>query len=384
VKIFVPKETIESERRSAMVPAIAKRLVSLGAELTVAPGIGETLQIPDDAYAEAGATVGDAWDADIVLRLRKPSPMEIEQLGAGSIHVSLLEPFESFDLIRDLAAAKVSAVAMELIPRTTIAQKMDLLSSQASLAGYVAVTLAAERLDRIFPMMSTPAGTIAPARVFIIGAGVAGLQAIATAKRLGARVEAFDTRPVVKEQVESIGAKFLEIDLGETGQTRDGYARELTEAQLAKQREAMARSCAGADVVITTAQVFGRKAPLIINEDMVAGMKPGAVIVDLAAETGGNVAGTKAGEEVLTDNGVRILGQGDWASRVPVDASQMVASNLFNFVDHFWAKPEGQEEGPGQFELNRDDEIIAGSLVTHDGEIVNETVKQRMNEGNAQ
>jgi NAD(P) transhydrogenase subunit alpha len=361
-----------------MVPAIAKRLTALGAELMVAPGIGETLQISDNAYVEAGAGIGEAWEADMVLRLRKPAADDVDKLQAGSIHVSLLEPFESFDLIEKLAAAKVSAVSMELIPRTTLAQKMDLLSSQASLAGYVAVTLAAERLDNIFPMMSTPAGTIPPARVFIIGAGVAGLQAIATAKRLGARVEAFDTRPVVKEQVESLGAKFLEIDLGETGQTKDGYAKQLTDAQLAKQREAMAKSCAGADVVITTAQVFGRKAPLILTEDMVAGMKPGSIIVDLAAETGGNAAGTKAGEEVTTANGVKIIGLGDWASRVPVDASQMVASNLYNFVDHFWVKPDGDDAGPGNFELNRDDEIIAGSLVTHDGEIVNETVKQRM------
>ncbi len=383
MRIFIPKETAPGEQRTAMVPAIAKRMTALGAELVVAPGIGETLQIPDEAYVDAGASVGEAWEAEMILRLRKPSAEEVEKLNAGSIHVSLLEPFESFNLIEKLAAAKASAVSMELIPRTTIAQKMDLLSSQASLAGYVAVILAAERLDKIFPMMSTPAGTIAPSRVFIIGAGVAGLQAIATAKRLGARVEAFDTRPVVKEQVESLGAKFLEIDLGETGQTKDGYAKQLTDAQLAKQREAMAKSCAGADVVITTAQVFGRKAPLILNEDMVAGMKAGSVIVDLAAETGGNVAGTKLGEEVVTAGGVRIVGLGDWTSRVPVDASQMVASNLFNFVDHFWAKPE-EEEGDGRFDLNRDDEIIAAALVTHDGEIVNDTVKQRMNEDNAQ
>ena len=236
----------------------------------------------------------------MVLRRHKPAPDEIRRLKDGSIHVSYLDPFHEKQLVQALAEHGVSALSMEMIPRTTLAQKMDALSSQASLAGYAAVVLAAERLTRIFPMMMTPAGTIQPARVFIIGAGVAGLQAIATARRLGARVEAFDTRPAVEEQVRSLGARFVEVDLGETGQTKDGYARELTPQQLQKQRDAMAKVCAQSDVVITTAQVFGRKAPLIVTREMIDGMKPGSIDVDMAVESGGNVEGSLRGDEIVS------------------------------------------------------------------------------------
>ena len=305
----------------------------------------------------------------MVLSIRKLPPSDISQLKAGSIVVSLMDPFNEKETIEAFVAQKVTAVSMEMIPRITRAQKMDVLSSQANLAGYVAVVLAAERLDKIYPMMMTPAGTISPARVFIIGAGVAGLQAIATAKRLGARVEAFDTRPVVEEQVRSLGARFVKVDLGETGQTKDGYAKALTEEQLQKQRDAMAKVCAASDVVITTAQLFGRKAPLIVTEEMVAGMQPGSVVVDLAVESGGNVAGSAPDQETF-HNGVCIIGLTNLPGRVAVHASQMFSANLFSFIEEFWSSIEKQ------FVLNFEDEILKGCVITHAGEIVNEQIAQ--------
>ena len=271
--------------------------------------------------------------ADVILRINPTPKKEIGAVKKGAVHVSLLDPYNNRDLVEAYAAAGVNAVSLEMIPRTTLAQKMDVLSSQASLAGYVAVIKAADRLNRIFPMMMTPAGTLTPAKVFVIGAGVAGLQAIATAKRLGARVEAFDTRPVVEEQVQSLGAKFLKVDLGETGQTKDGYAKALTDEQLALQREAMARAVAAADVTITTAKLFGRKAPVLITAEMLKGVKPGSVIVDLAAGSGGNVEGVKVDEEVLI-NGVRIIGIDNLPGEVSVHASQMLASNMVNLFTH--------------------------------------------------
>lgn len=374
MKILALRETHPGERRVPLIPPTAEKLVKLGAHLEIEAGLGASLGLADDAYTKVGAHIAANREtalpaADMVLRLRKPASGDIPRLKRGALHVSYLDPFNERDIVQQLASAGASAVSLELIPRSTIAQKMDVLSSQANLAGYVAVILAAQRLDKIFPMMSTPAGTIAPARVFIIGAGVAGLQAIATAKRLGAIVEAFDTRPVVEEQVKSLGAKFVKVDLGETGQTKDGYAKALTEEQLAKQREAMARHCAGADVVITTAQVFGRKAPQIITGDMVRGMKPGSLLVDLAIETGGNVEGALLDQEVDV-GGVRIIGLSNLPGRVPVPASQMYSSNLGNFIEHFWDKESKS------FRLNRDDEIIRGCLVTHDGQIVNEMVRK--------
>jgi NAD(P) transhydrogenase subunit alpha len=257
---------------------------------------------------------------------------------------------------------------MEMIPRSTIAQKMDSLSSQANLGGYVAVVMASNRLDRIPPMMSTPSGTIAPAKVFIIGVGVAGLQAIATAKRLGAVVEAFDTRPVVEEQVKSLGAKFVKVDLGDTGQTAQGYAKELTAEQLEKQREVMAQHCAQADIVITTAQVFGRKAPLIVTTAMVQGMKPGSVVVDMAVESGANVECSKLGEEVLV-NDVRILGHANLPGRVPRVASEMYSNNLGNLIEHFW------DRDAKTFKLDPANEILKQCLVTHGGVVCHEGLR---------
>jgi len=340
-------------------------------------GLGEKCAFSDTDYEKAGARINPdrralIGGADMVLRLRKPPMEEIEWMRRGGIHVSYLDPFNELELVEKMKECGISGISLEMIPRSTIAQKMDVLSSQANLGGYVAVILAAEKLDKIFPMMTTPAGTIKPAKVFIIGAGVAGLQAIATARRLGARVEAFDTRPVVAEQVQSLGAKFLKIDLGETGQTKDGYARQLTPEQLRKQKEGMAKACATSDVVITTAQVFGRKAPRIIDDAMIAGMQPGSVIVDMAVETGGNVEGSKV-DEIVEIHGVHVIGLANLPGRVASTASQMFSANLGNFVDHFWDRENKT------FNLDLEDDIIRGALITHDGTIFSETYKNIIN-----
>ncbi len=374
MNIAIPRENHPDETRVALIPEHIARLVAAGATVSIEAGLGNTLQIEDAAFSEAGATVVEdkttlLQDADMVLRIRKPTPEEVELLKKGAIYVSLLDPFNEKELIDMFLSKGISAISMEMIPRITRAQKMDVLSSQANLAGYVAVILAAERLDKILPMMMTPAGTIAPARVFVIGVGVAGLQAIATAKRLGARVEAFDTRPVVEEQVKSLGARFVKIDLGETGQTKDGYAKALTDEQLQKQREGMAKVCATSDVVITTAQLFGRQAPLIVTEDMIKGMQKGSIIIDLAVESGGNVAGSQPNREVNV-GGVTIIGLANLPGRVAVHASQMYSSNLFNLVDEFWNADQKR------FEFDFEDEIIKGCVITHAGEIVNEMIRE--------
>jgi NAD(P) transhydrogenase subunit alpha len=306
--------------------------------------------------------------ADIVLRVRKPDISEVGQLRSGVVHVSFLDPFNERELVDTLAAQGVTAISMEMIPRTTRAQKMDALSSQANLAGYVTVIQAAFHCPKIMPMMMTPAGTIAPARVFVIGAGVAGLQAIATAKRLGARVEAFDTRPVVAEQVQSLGAKFVEIDLGDTGQTDQGYAKELTPEQIELQKQGQKRVIGQSDVVITTAQVFGRPAPRIVSRDMVEAMQPGSVVVDMAVESGGNVEGSEL-DAVVDIGGVKVVGQGNLPSQVARNASDMYSNNLFNLIDEFW------DEEEKQLSLDPEDEIIQHCVITRDGAIVNETIK---------
>lgn len=372
--IFVPKETDPRETRVPIVPPTVSKLVRLGAAVEIEKDLGKAIGHTDGNYEETGATVSSdpaksASVADLVLRLRPPAGDFIQRLKTSAIHISYLDPFNRHDLVRDLSAAGISAISMEMIPRTTLAQKMDALSSQANLAGYAAVALAAERLDRIFPMMMTPAGTIAPARVFVIGVGVAGLQAIATAKRLGARVEAFDTRPVVEEQVKSLGAKFVKIDLGETGQTEQGYAKALTPEQLEKQRAGIAQHCAGADVVITAAQVFGRRAPVIVTSDMVKQMKPGSIVVDLAAETGGNVEGLVSDEETMV-NGVRVIGYTNMAGRMAVNASEMYSANLYNLIEHFWDKENKT------LKLDLADEIMRGCLITHENRIVNDAIRK--------
>lgn len=377
MKLFFPRETATGETRAATVPGLIAKLTALGAKVQVESGIGSTINLDDAAYEKAGAAIitnrkAALAEADMVLRLNPPPETELAGMKRGCILISYLDPFFNLERVRTLADAGVAAICMEMIPRSTIAQKMDALSSQANLAGYVAVLQAVNRLDKIVPMMMTPAGTLSPAKVFVIGAGVAGLQAIATAKRLGARVEAFDTRPVVEEQVQSLGARFLKVDLGETGQTSGGYAKELTPEQLELQRLAMAKACAQADIVITTAQLFGRKAPRIITRAMIEGMAAGSVIVDMAAESGGNVEGSEAGRDTVI-NGVTVIGAANLAGQVPVAASQMYASNLVNLVEHFW------NAETKTFNLDREDEIIKGALLTVGGEIVNPAIKERMN-----
>lgn len=377
--IAIPKEQQTGEKRAPLSPAVVKKLVRLGATVQVEAGTGVNCGYADQNYVDAGGEIsndraGLLQNADIVLRIQKPPLEEVGQLKSGSIHISFLDPFNEQSLVDAFKEKNITAISMEMIPRTTRSQKMDALSSQANLAGYVMVILAAERLNRILPMMMTPAGTLKPAKVFVIGAGVAGLQAIATAKRLGAKVTAFDTRTVTAEQVESLGGKFLRIDLGETGQTKDGYAMQLTPEQVEKQKEGQKAEIADSDVVITTAQVFGRKPPVLVTKDMIAGMKPGSVIVDMAAESGGNVEGSVPGQDVDID-GVTVIGSGNWASHVSADATEMYASNLFNLMADFW-----DEEGK-LFTLNFEDDILQGAVITHDGKIVNEVISKHYSQG---
>ena len=373
MRIAVPKETWPGELRAALVPSSVKKLVSLGFDVMVEAGVGAASGEPDADYASAGAqVVADIASAivasDVVTRVRKPSPTDVDLLAENAIHISFLDPFNDKPLVEQMAERGVMAVSMEMVPRTTRAQKMDALSSQANVAGYFTVVLAARHCPRIFPMMMTPAGTIAPARVFVIGAGVAGLQAIATAKRLGARVEAFDTRPVVAEQVQSLGAKFVNIDIGESGETAQGYARELTPEQIEMQRQGMKQVIARSDVVITTAQVFGRPAPRIVTRDMVEAMRPGSVVVDMAVESGGNVEGSVL-DQVVDVAGVKLISLANLPSGVACNASAMYSANVTHLIDEFWNADERA------FALDPDDEIVSGCLLTRDGAIVNETIR---------
>lgn len=379
MRIAIPKETHPGENRVPIIPDMAKKLVRMGADLVIEANMGAGAGFTDAQYVEAGATVSTDRNelfgsADVLLRLRKPQLDEIALMKRGCVHISYLDPFNEHTLVGALKEAGITAISMEMIPRTTRSQKMDALSSQANLAGYVMVMQAAAALPRIFPMMMTPAGTLKPANVFVIGAGVAGLQAIATAKRLGAKVTAFDTRPVVAEQVQSLGAKFLDIDLGETGETADGYAKELTPEQVAMQRQAQKEVIAKSDVVITTAQVFGRKPPVLVTKDMVEGMAAGSVIVDMAAETGGNVEGSVPDETVVV-SGVTIIGKGNLAGEVARDASQMYSANLFNLVEDNW------DEEKKEFVVDFEDDILPGCIITHGGEVVNETIKNILEGG---
>lgn len=371
MKIAIFQEV--SEPRVALVPASVKKLVGLDdTQVFVEKNVSS--MVSNDDYEKAGAAIVDdrAWllaTADILLWVNAPSENDIALMKKGAISISFLDPYNNKTLVNKFIESHVTAISMEMIPRTTLAQKMDALSSQASLAGYTAVTLGADKLDRIFPMMMTPAGTIPPARVFVIGAGVAGLQAIATAKRLGARVEAFDTRAVVEEQVASLGAKFVKIDLGETGQSKDGYAKALTEDQLKKQQEAMTKSCVNADLVITTAKLFGRKAPVIITKEILKQMRKGAVVVDLAAGTGGNVEGTVV-DQITDVEGVQVIGIDNLPGQVAYDASSMYSSNLTNLILHFF------DHEAKTISLDQSDEIMNGCLITRDGSLVNERLME--------
>lgn len=378
MKVAVLKETRSGERRVALVPLGVQTLTKLGLTVTVQAGAGAASGISDDEYRAAGATVAaDARatlsDAGLVLRVNPPSlsdPDEASDLGAGAILVSFLSPLTNLDLVRRLADAKVTAISMELVPRITRAQSMDALSSQATVAGYKAVLLAAEHLPKFLPMFTTAAGTIRPGRALILGAGVAGLQAIATARRLGAIVEAFDVRPAVKEQVESLGAKFLEAEHAVTAEGEGGYAKELSEEQHKRELELIAGAIAGADIVVTTAQIPGRQAPLLITEDMVKSMRPGSVIVDLAAESGGNCALTRAEETVLA-HGVQILGPTNLPATIPVHASQMYSKNITTLLGEFVDKE-------GNVALDFENDVVGPATVTHAGEVKNERVRQAM------
>jgi proton-translocating NAD(P)+ transhydrogenase subunit alpha len=374
MRIFVPKEVYPGETRVAIVPGGVSKLAKLGAEVEVEKGIGAGINWTDQDYEKAGARVSSdrpqaLKEAELILRVRKPPIEEVGYLRPAAIHVSLLDPFNEEKLIKSLAAGQVTAISMEMIPRVTVSQPMDALSSQANLVGYVAVILAAAGINRILPMMTTAAGTIKPLRMFVIGVGVAGLQAIATGRRLGAWVEAFDTRPVVEDQVKSLGAKFVKLDLGETGESAAGYAKPLTPEQLQKQRELMAEHVALADIVITAAQVFGRRAPVIITSEMVRRMRPGSVVVDTAIETGGNVEGAVRDQET-TLNGVKVIGFSNLAGRVAGHASEMYSNNLCALLHHFWNKETKQ------FDLDLNHEILKACAITHGGQIVNETIKK--------
>jgi NAD(P) transhydrogenase subunit alpha len=357
MRVGVPKETVAGERRVALVPELVAKLE--GIEVVVEQGAGEAASFTDAAFTEAGASIGDPWAADLVAKVRKPGDAEVAKLRDGQVLIGFLQPLTDQEGVARLASRGVTAFAMESIPRITRAQSMDALSSQATVSGYKAVVLAADRLPKFLPMLVTAAGTVVPARVLVIGAGVAGLQAIATARRLGAVVSGFDVRPVVKEQVESLGAKFLE--LGVVGEeTEGGYARELSEEEQRKQQEELEARIGDFDVVVTTALIPGRPAPKLIPQSAIESMRPGSVIVDLAAEAGGNADLTQADEEV-THNGVTILGPTNLPSSMPYHASQLYARNVTALVNHL--APEGE------LELDFEDEITAGACVTRKEEV---------------
>lgn len=376
MKIGVAREIEVGERRVALIPDTVSRLVKQGIEVWVESGAGEAAFFSDAAYAAAGATiVADTpmlWrDVDLLLKVKPPQQREdgqheVNLLREGSVLIGFLDPLGNPALIQQLADRGVTAFSMEMIPRISRAQSMDALSSQAAVAGYHAVLLAAAASPKFFPMLTTAAGTIAPAKVFVIGAGVAGLQAIATARRLGAVVEAFDIRPAVKEEVQSLGAKFVEVQLEEETVAAGGYAREVSDLSKQRTQAAIAEHVKQADVVITTAQVPGKRAPLLVTEDMIAQMKPGAVIVDLAAEQGGNCAGTEPGKDI-TRNGVTQIGPINLPSAMPIHASQMYAKNLLTLVQHLTQT--------GELQLNFEDEITRETCVSHQHQVCNQRVR---------
>ena len=379
MRVAVLKETLSGEKRVAIVPESVKRLVAKKIDVSVQAGAGEASMASDDEYKSFGATVEGSLDtllasADLAIKIRIPTLDEIAKLKEGSTLVSLLLPLVNPELVRALALRKITAIAVDMIPRTTVAQMMDVLSSQATAAGYQAVLAAATHLPKFFPMLMTAAGTIAPARVLILGAGVAGLQAIGTARRLGAVVEAFDVRKVVKEQVESLGAKFVEVEpvsgeSSDSNQTAGGYAKETSDEYKKKQSEAIARHVAKADICIATALIPGRRAPILITAEMVKSMKPGSVIVDLAAEQHGNCELTESGKTII-QHGVTIIGETNFPSKMPLHASQMYSRNMEKFLFHLVKE--------GAMKLDLADVITGGSVITHGGEVVHAKVKEAL------
>ena len=369
VTISVVREIVPGERRVALTPDVAKKLKAKGVGLLIERGAGDMASFPDAAYRDTEVAT-DARSAlqraDVLLTVQPPALDEIAALREGAITIGYLSPHLAPERIKALRDRKITSFAMELLPRTTRAQAMDVLSSQAGVAGYKAVLIAAEASPKFFPMLTTAAGTIRPSKVLIVGAGVAGLQAIATARRLGGQVEGFDVRPETKEQIQSLGAKYVELGVSAAG--TGGYARELTAEERAQQQAALAEHIKGVDVIVTTAAVPGRKAPRIITAAMVAGMKPGSVIVDIAAETGGNCELTEAGKTIVSANGVTIIGPVNLAATTPIHASEMYAKNLYNFLE--------LSIKDGNLALDWSDELIAKTCVTHAGEIKHEPTRQ--------
>ena len=367
LRIGVPTETAPGERRIALVPDIVRKLTQQGHEVVIEAGAGENAGLPDALFTEAGATTGDPYQADAVLKVVSPSAEESGKLARGTVLIGFLAPLTDPEGVQRLATQGVTAFAMEKIPRISRAQSMDALSSQATVSGYLAVLTAAEELQRFFPMLMTAAGTVPPAQVLVLGAGVAGLQAIATSKRLGAVVTGFDIRRAAWEQIASLGGRPLELDFIPDAEAEGGYARPLTEEENEKVREALAEAAHRQDVIITTALIPGRPAPLLITADAVRGMQPGSVIVDLAGESGGNCELTRAGETVV-ENGVKILAPLNLPSEMATNASQLYAKNVENLL--------GLLVADGQLNLDFEDEIVAGACITHEGEIKNERARE--------
>lgn len=374
MKILVPRERHPDERRVAATPETIKRLVEQGTEVLVESGCGEAAGFEDQAFESAGARIVDdgPWsEIDILLKVGPLVTEEAADLKAGALVVGLLEPERHHDVVRTLAERGVTSLALELLPRVTRTQPMDALSSQTSISGYKAAILAASRLGKYFPLMMTAAGTVPPAKVVIIGAGVAGLQALATSKRLGAVVEVSDVRPAVKEQVESLGGRYIDVPETDTAVGEGGYAKEVGQDFLARQRQVLTRHIAAADVVITTAQVPGKPAPRIITEDMVNGMRPGSVIVDLAAARGGNCELTRCGDEVL-HRGILIVGPANVAATMAHDASTLYARNVLALIQLVIED--------GKLSIDVADEVVGGTLLTHGGEVTSERMRSRLAE----
>jgi len=366
MRIGVPKETAAGEHRVALVPEVVGKLTAKGLEVVVQSGAGDDALLDDEAYREAGATIssdaGEVWRSDVVVTIAPPDPETIRGLGQGSILIGFLAPLTSPQTTKALADAGATAFAMEAIPRISRAQAMDALSSQSNVAGYKAVLLASEEIGRFFPMLMTAAGTIPPAKVLVLGVGVAGLQALATAKRLGARTTGYDVRPEVAEQVESLGAQWLDLGLEASGE--GGYARELTEEERAKQQQALTDAIKGFDVVITTALVPGRPAPRLVTAEAIEGMKPGSVIIDLAGEAGGNAELTEPGQTVVRHE-VKIVSPLNLPASMAEHSSQLFARNVQALLELFVSED-------GSLQLDWDDEIVKGAAVVRDGQIVNE------------
>ena len=372
LKIAALKSTNSKDERSPIHPDTISMLLNLGVEIVFEEDIGNGINVNNKVFEELNLTKSSRKDcikdSDLIITNQPLEISELSEIKPGASILGMVNPFSNKELIEGCASRKINLVSMEFIPRITRAQKMDVLSSQANLAGYVAVIESSRHLSTALPMMMTAAGTLKPAKVFVIGVGVAGLQAIATAKRLGARVEAFDTRDVVEEQVQSLGAKFVKIDLGETGETDQGYAKELTPEQIQKQKELQSKVCERSDIVITTAQLFGRPAPLLIDNNTIDKMSSGSVIFDMAVESGGNVEGSQP-DEIIIRNGVKIIGISNLASKVAGHASLALSNNYNNWITDFF------DEEKSKINFDFDDEIIQSSVLVYDGEIKNERFK---------